>query len=319
MAQAGILPRALLYQAEQALGSQIIAATRLQGGYTPQLLHRLLLADGRTVVLKAAPPGPPGAAPDWPAVLVGEIQAYRALCSLAPWQPRRFGDFTMDGWVALLLEDLSDAQRVPPWSPTFVELAATELGRMHDVTASQPSHAGIATTPTPPEFFTRIAARGHCLGELPAYFETPAWWDWLAAACRIGDEALQAGWLAGPQVAIHGDVRSDNLFLRPGALVLIDWSEAQWVSPAREGIYWALGVEAEGGPPAPTLYTRYLAGAPPIPEAATRAYLARFTGYLIDGLQAARSPANVQIYRRTMLASTLRWFASAMRLPSPLG
>jgi hypothetical protein len=53
---------------------------------------------------------------------------------------------------------------------------------------------------------------------------------------------------------IHGDVRSDNLFLVPGrGLVLCDWAEAGPGSGIDDGVYWAVGVQLESGIDSPPL------------------------------------------------------------------
>lgn len=57
---AGTLPAALRREAERLAGAGILRARRLPGGRNARV-HRLDLADGRTVVLKRYPPAPPGA------------------------------------------------------------------------------------------------------------------------------------------------------------------------------------------------------------------------------------------------------------------
>jgi len=113
------------------------------------------------------------------------------------------------------------------------------------------------------------------------------------------------------------DVRSDNLFVRDSHMVLIDWANPLWCSVTRESVYWALGVEAEGGEPAAQAHARYVAYAQPIPAHAIRGALARQAGYFVDRLQAATLSNRLTAYFLTMLPPTVRWFAQALELPAP--
>jgi hypothetical protein len=73
------LPEAVANRVGELLGSSVIDARTLSGGYTPQQLRLLTLADQRTAVLKAASPQEPGASLDWTNVLRDEIRAYRGI------------------------------------------------------------------------------------------------------------------------------------------------------------------------------------------------------------------------------------------------
>lgn len=320
-----VIPSSVIARVGAILGAPVASVETLDGGYTPQLLCRLRLDDGRSAVLKAAwrsaeAPGVVDWASgrvDWAAVLRAEARAYRATPMLRPWQPEIFGDVEEAGWVALALEDLSGAARVTSWTDTALEIVARDLAAMHAATIDVSSPPELAGDPLMEPYFDQIQARGRYVGQLPATWATPDGWAWLDLACRAGREAMEDGFAGVPQCVIHADVRSDNLFIREGRIVLIDWPWAQWHSVARESAFWALGVEAEGGPPAPVAHARYLAHARPLPDRAIRGALARYAGYFTDRLQSAALSGSLNAYFLSMLAPATRWFAEALGLPAP--
>lgn len=327
MAELDEMPASLFAAASDKLGASVVAAEPVRGGYTPQRLCRLHLADSRTAILKAAPPNlaAPGIIDwatgivDWSAILRQEVQAYEALRVLAPWQPAFLGAFEHIGWVALLLEDLAAATPLTRWTDATVEIVARDLAALHAAPRDGPPPSGLAPDTLMEPFFNQILARGRRLGCLPAAWDVAAGWAWLEQVCHVGAAAMAAGFDDVPMAVVHGDVRSDNMFLRAGRLLLIDWPAAHWDSVARESVYWALGVEAEGGEAAPLAHARYLAYAGQLPERAIFGALARQCGYFLDRLQAGTLGEALIAYFRSMLRPTIGWFTQALALPAPPG
>lgn len=321
MAQPLHLPDALIAHAGVALGAPVVAHAPLTGGYTPQRLRRLTLADGRTAVLKAAPPSAysPHSPqhPVWTEVLGREVRAYRELAAIRAWHPVYLGDFEHDGWVVLLMEDLSDADRVPPWTPATIDIVAQGLAQMHRGTLGKPRPAGVLPMDQSPGYFERLRQRGRQRGKLPAHWDTPVGWRWLDQAVEAGIPALEAFFGDVPRCLVHFDVRSDNIFIRRRRLVLIDWPDPFWMSPAIDSVYWALGVAVEGGGPAPVVHDRYRAYAPDPTGPAIRGALAFCAGYFLDRLQSGDGPSHVQAGQRRFLPPTLDWFAAATNLGPP--
>lgn len=326
MAKPDDLPALLVAAASDRLGAAVVAAEPLRGGFTPQRLYRLLLADGRSAILKAAPPNPAAQGVidwatgkiDWSSILRQEVRAYEALRVLAPWQPAFLRAFERVGWVALLLEDLAAATPIPRWTDATVDIVARDLAALHAATRDEPP-TGLGPDTLVEPFFDKILARGRRLGRLPPTWDGAAGWAWLEQACHVGATAMATGFGDVPAAVVHGDVRSDNMFLRAGRLVLIDWPAAHWDSVARESVYWALGVEAEGGETAPRAHARYLGNAGPLPERAIVGALARQCGYFLDRLQAGMLGEALIAYFRSMLRPTVAWFAQALDLPAPPG
>jgi hypothetical protein len=250
-------------------------------------------------------------------VLGREMRAYRDLKAIRAWHPAYLGDFEHEGWVVLLMEDLSDADRVPPWTAATIDIVAQGLAKMHLETLGKPRPSRVLRMDQSPRYFERVRERRHQLGKLPTHWDTPAGWSWLDQAVEAGIPALEAFFGDVPRCLVHYDVRSDNIFIRGGHLLLIDWSDPSWMSPAIDSVYWALGVAVEGGGPAPAVHERYRAYAPDPTEPAIRGALAFCAGYFLERLQSGESPPHVQAVQRRFLPPTLDWFAAATNLPPP--
>lgn len=319
MTQKLLIPQALLQAAGWRLGSRVAQTTVITGGYTPQQLRRLELEDGRKVILKAGPPPEVASPPDWTAVLGKEVAAYRDLPQLAPWRPAYLGDVQADGWIGLLLEDLSGAGRVPPWKPETVEAVASGLAALHLATAGSPRPRGVDSHEVWAPYFTRIRERGSTLGRLSSGWGEGPWREWLQAACAVGDEALERYRSDSVlRCLIHCDVRSDNLFIRRGEMILVDWSVPIWDSPAVDSAYWALGVEMEGGVDAAEAYSLYRRHGPDPSVEGHRGAVALLAGYLLDRLQGSSSPPHVAELQIRFLPHALNWFAREFEIPLPL-
>lgn len=312
-------PAEVFDEAARLLGSRIRTSERLRGGYTPQALFRLHLADERRAVLKAAPPKESDAqAVDWLEILRREIRVYRELPHFARWRPRFFGDFETGGWAALVIEDLSDARRVPPWTEEEIEACARSLAAMH-ATTLQDAPADPTLGRETRQRFALVRERSGQRGELPRSCASQAWWHWIDEAAARG-VSLFDGRTGDAQTRcfIHQDVRSDNLFLRDGRMLLVDWPDAALKTPFLDSVYWALGVEVEAERfGAPDVHARYLAHAGFISEHDIKEALAFCASYFTSTLQSASSPAHVQRLRLQYLRPTLRWLARELDLDAP--
>jgi aminoglycoside phosphotransferase (APT) family kinase protein len=129
---------------------------------------------------------------------------------------------------------------------------------------------------------------------------------WLDQALPILLAASEAVVLAGDAL-MHLDVRSDNLCLRGGQAILIDWNWAVIGNPELDVAAWLPSLHAEGGPapeeilpdhgPLAALLSGYWAsraGLPPIPDA-----------------------PRVRELQLMQLRVALPWAARALGLPEP--
>src|SRR5437773_1463019 len=84
------VPSAVRRDVEKMLGSAVVRADRVYGGYAPSATFRATLADGRAVFLKGTYPLPSGSFIQWS--LEDEERIYQRLRRrIRPWAPDYFG------------------------------------------------------------------------------------------------------------------------------------------------------------------------------------------------------------------------------------
>ncbi|MGZ4110672.1 MAG: aminoglycoside phosphotransferase family protein, partial [Actinomycetota bacterium] len=71
---------------------------------------------------------------------------------------------------------------------------------------------------------------------------------WLERHLEVLNEAARSAPLDG-RALLHLDVRSDNVCLRDGSAVLVDWNWATVGNPELDLFAWLPSLHAEGGPP----------------------------------------------------------------------
>lgn len=215
-------------------------------------------------------------------------------CVDGPFRPLLLG-FDDGEPPLLILEDmLPEARWPPPWQPGDVEavLAALnevasapvsgELPRLAEETLS--GWKDVAGDPAP--FLG--------LGIVTA--------DWLERSLPALLEASDPVLLDGGSL-VHCDVRSDNLCLRSGRAVLLDWNHARLGNPAFDVAFWLPSLALEGGPG---------------PEGFGVDELAVFVaGFFAAhaGLPAPEGAPRVRGFQRAQLEVALPWACSALGLP----
>jgi hypothetical protein len=242
------------------------AATR--GGQTAAARWLVTLPDGARAFVKI------GSTMDTAAWIRDEHLVYAQLRGRS-FLPRMLG-FHDDGErPALAVEDLSDARWPPPWEPADVSAVLECLDEVHSSAAPpdlpsigqlglefRGTWQRIADDPTP------LLGLGLCGAH------------WLDAALPALDSATGLAVIEGDAL-LHMDVRSDNLCLRDGRALLVDWNWACTGNPLFETAAWLPSLHAEGGPPPQEIlpsgaaemaallagYFCSHAGLPPIPEA----------------------------------------------------
>lgn len=305
-------PSRIVTAAEPILGADVIAFDAISGGYTTQHLARLTLSDGTRAVLKAAAPGVADRV-DWGLQVRREIDAYRAWPFLAPWRPRMRATFVCDGWTVLVTEEVAGAARIPPWTAPLLDAVGRGLAGMHAASAGWP---GDVPAPRDHRFHERVRRAGRDQGDLPASWAGHGWWAWLDRVLDAAGEAAAALVRNAPPRLLHYGVRSDNLFVRDGRLVLVDWPIARWGAQAIDSAHWAVSVEAEGGPDAPRVHARYLAHAPEAADQTTGA-VAYVAGWLLCRLVERDGPDRVQRMRLRLLRPALRWLGRRLDVEAP--
>jgi hypothetical protein len=202
------------------------------GGYTLAGRHRAFLDDGRTVFVKSAVDN---LSAGW---LRTEIRVYSTL--RGPFLPVFHGWAEHEGLPLIVLEDLGEAHWPPPWRDGDIDAVRLSLREL----AATPVPEGIEPVPR-----ADLAHEWREVERDPEPFLSTGVADrrWL-------DENIGALYAASERAAFEGDellhldVRSDNLALRDGRAVLVDWN---WVCVGNgllDLVAWAPSLYREGGP-----------------------------------------------------------------------
>jgi hypothetical protein len=201
------------------------------GGYT--LMERWLveLPDGTRAFAKVAVSEPTAG------FLRDEHRVYRQveetfLPRLLAWED--------DGELPILVvEDLSEAHWPPPWRPGDAEAVLASLETLH---ATSPP-AGLPRL-TIEDLHTWREVEADRAPFLSLGLCSPGWLDralpeLLAATdrCDVRGDAF-----------VHLDTRSDNVCIRDGHALLVDWNWAALANPAVDAAFWAPSLFVEGGP-----------------------------------------------------------------------
>jgi hypothetical protein len=281
-------------QIEQIAGARLVSLERVEGrGYTHAGRHRAFLADGRTVFVKSAVDE---LSAGW---LRAEIAVYSSMCG--SFLPEFHGHGEHDCLPLLVLEDLGVAHWPPPW-------------RSGDVDAVKRALAEIAAT-TPPVGLERVprdtlAFEWREVERDPEPFLSVGLCAraWLAAHLPALRSAAERAPFHGSAL-LHLDVRSDNIALRDGRAVLVDWNWACTGNPLLDVVAWAPSLHAEGGPP---------------PEEVTEGEGVAELAAALAGFWAARvgrppppTGPRVRDVQREQLTVVLPWAARALGLPAP--
>ena len=150
--------------------------------------------------------------------------------------------------------------------------------------------------------------RGLLMEDLGKPLPPPPWTRAAITSVAAGLAAMHRSSVGATLPIVHGDVRSDNLFLVSGrGLVLCDWAEAAPGSALEDAVYWAIGVELEGGGTAREAYASYAAAAGRVEQAALRAATDRLIGLNRRRLQRPDEPIRVRELRLRELAVLERW------------
>ena len=266
----------------------------MQGrGYTHAGRHRAFLEDGRTVFVKSAVDD---LSAGW---LRTEIGVYTSL--RGSFLPEFLGSAEHDGLPLLVLEDLGDAHWPPPWRDGDVAAVKRALA---EIAATTPP-AGLEPMPRELLAFEWREVERDPAPFLSLGFCSPSW---LATHLPALREAAERAPFEGTDL-LHLDVRSDNIALRDGRALLVDWNWACTGNALLDIAAWAPSLHVEGGP-AP----EEVVDGEGVPEVA--ASLAGFFAARV-GLQPPATAPRVRILQREQLSVALPWAARALGLPEP--
>jgi hypothetical protein len=220
-----------------AVGTRPVCWERRGGGYTANDRFTVLLDDGRRVFVKHAP------AQNLAEFLRAEHRLYAALG--APYMPELLGWDDPGGhgqWPMLVLEDLSDAEWHPEWTRERVHAVRTALRQ-------------VATTPAPDWLRPAREAMDGMLDGWSVIEADPEPFLSLGICSRVWLERALPALAAAAESApldggalLHLDVRSDNLCIRDGHALIVDWNWACVGNPDLDVACWLPSLACEGGP-----------------------------------------------------------------------
>ncbi len=222
----------VVHAVERLAGAEVVSQRSASGGYTHTPTWVAELAGGGTVFVKAAVDERTRA---W---LRAEHDVYSLISG--EFMPNRLG-WEDDRVTVLLLEDLSSAMWPPPWSSEAVGAVTEALRELHALKPPKglrlaedvdDFRGGWRIVADDPEPFLELGA---CTVQ------------WLARSLPELDAASERARLDGDCV-VHLDVRSDNLCIRDGRCVFVDWTHAGRGNPLLDLAWWLPSLAAEGGP-----------------------------------------------------------------------
>jgi len=300
-------PAPLRRAIEADLGSAVVEASSQPGGFSPGVAARLLLADGRRAFVKAAGPEPN---PDAPRLHRAEARITAALPPEAP-APRLLASYDLDGWVALVLEDVDGVMPAEPWR-------TDELERVLDALADLSS----ALTPSPVEAPSAADRHG----------DSFQGWRRLRAARDQGDKlrwldpwarrhldrlaTLEDAWepAAAGTTLLHADLRADNLLLTPTRVVVVDWPWACVGAPWLDLLAMLPSVKMQGGPDPDPLLSGHPVASGADPEAIT-SVLAALAGFFVWQAHLPPPPGlpTVRAFQAAQGVAALAWLRHRTR------
>jgi len=208
-----------------------------------------------------------------------------------------------DGSV-LVLEDLSGELWPPAWTPEGI---GAVLASLHEL-GEAPPPAGLPRLTDQREL---LIERGW-----PAIQADPEPFlslglcgrNWLEAALPELRSATESAELDG-EALVHLDIRSDNLCLRDGHALFVDWNQASIGNPRFDLAEWLPSLATEGGPVPEEL----------MPEADAAPFAALLAGLwgARAGLPVPDELPNLRNMQRVQAAEALAWSARALGLPAP--
>jgi aminoglycoside phosphotransferase (APT) family kinase protein len=290
-----------------ALGSPVVEANSQPGGFSPGVAARCRLADGRRCFVKAASPD---RNPDSPAMHRREARITAALPADVA-APALFHVHDDGHWIVLVLEDVVGHPPATPWS--LVDLAAT-FAALDQLAARTtpclvPGLRPLSETLAGSFTGWRRLAGGDGLAD-----RLDAW------SCRHLDRlaALEDGWAtaAAGEALVHGDVRADNLLVRPdGTIVLVDWPAAAIGAPWFDKAYLLPSVGLNDGPAPAHVEHRLRPFAGVDPDMLDRV-LAALLGYFTHQALLPDPPGipTLRAFQRAHAEVTRTWLAARRRL-----
>jgi len=313
------VPRQVRERVAQMLGSDVVRAARVWGGYGPTPTYRLTLADRCRAFFKAVYASSNEVARR---AFAREERIYQDLGKIiGPWAPAYFGSFREDDWHAMLLEDLGP-KSAPPWTPHLACVVARSFAEFHAATLGKPLPEWIERNPRPfgPPW-AQVAMDSDGLWRIAALAgaEADAALYWLRVALPRFLDVDGAAKCTNSRVAlVHLDARSDNLRCVAGRLRLFDWPETAVAAPEYDIAELAQSITVEGGPEPEQVVAWYAERLPVRSDLLDTAVVSLAGFFAHRSWQAeVRGLPRLRQFQRQQLVVCLRWAARRLGLLEP--
>ena len=274
-------------RAERILGREATTWARVESrGYSINQHWTVGFADGTRAFLKVASVDP---SPQW---VCDERHVFA--CVEGPFMPAFLGFEDGDEPLLILEDMLPDARWPPPWQPGDIDAVLAALREV----AAAPLDGEL------PRLADEDWAGWPEIARDPAAFLSTgvASEAWLERSLPLLYEAAQQAPLDGNSL-VHCDVRSDNLCLRGGRAVLLDWNHARIGNPAFDVAFWLPSLALEHGP-APDGF-----GVDEFAAVVAGFFAAR------AGLPPPKGAPRVRAFQRAQLEVALPWACRTLGLP----
>ncbi|MBV8860027.1 MAG: phosphotransferase [Acidobacteria bacterium] len=293
MINEGVPHRELAERIERLAGARVESYRRVEGGYTVALRLLCRTGGGGSFFAKV------GTTPLTRAALRREIHVYERL--RGDFMPRLLASEDDESDPVLLIEDLSEHYWPPPWGGRQIELTLAQLDALHGTKAPFETYAQVHGAGVP---------NWLVVAEDPAPFLSLGFADanWLGATLPTLIEVEESCPTAGESLT-HWDLRSDNICLKDGRAVFVDWNGACLSNPRLDLGFWLPSLAYESGVEPEEIL-------PDAPEVA-----ARVSGYFASraGLPGIGDAPRVRAVQRRQLETALPWAVRALGLPPLAG
>jgi aminoglycoside phosphotransferase len=190
------------------LGDEVVSAVSQAGGFSPGTADRVVTAGGRRAFVKAV-----GSVLNDHSPALHRAEAAVAACLPGDVPtPRLLGVHDDGDWVALVFEDVDGRHPRTPWQDGEVAAVLEALRRLAVPVTGLPRMQD--------EVAEDFAGWRHIAAEPPDGLD-----PWVAGHLDLLVELAERGLAAldGDRL-VHGDVRADNLLIRPdGSVTVVDW------------------------------------------------------------------------------------------------
>jgi fructosamine-3-kinase len=316
------IPKTIRQQVEAALGSPIIRAARVWGGYGPTPTYRLLLADGRRAFFKGTYRASNVFSKH--ALLIEERVYHDLRSTLGSWMPQWYAALHHEDWHVLLLEDLGP-KSVPPWTPEKTRKIAYALADFHLSTldSQPPAWLRRPDEELAGESWARIVEESEQFQRIAAFAgdEAHSALEWLQAISSKIDQLMTLGQQTlkeKPYAILHGDIRSDNLRFTGERLYLFDWPSISVGRPEWDMVAFAQSVTVDKGP-LPEQVMAWYGELFPVNNAAVECALAFWFTFFAARACLPEIPElpRLRRFQRQQLAVLANWAARLWSFPTP--